>query len=629
MSISIACPFVSPISRFRSVMKAGFIIFLLSLYPFVAQAVVDGLILQNGLGSAAEATNSSIGPSFTIVEDGGDVLFLDGVLGGAMATTGGTANLGPAGGFLLMNPDDFFPADKTRGTVEMWLQKQLPELLPFQTSLVTFFGASRYATGYRSIMASWADGYTWPGEPSFVTFSVYDGTTWHQVIDYDWELIPVGQWVHMAFVWDGSGIDGTQDVLRIYRDNVLIDSVQGAFSQVVPDCCVGYSCGEHMCADGYELRVLANHEGRRLTGCPEYPSGYCPAAYMDNIRVWDYAVTDFSDRPNENLDDDDDGIQDSQDNCPVDANPFQSDVDSDLAGDICDSCPGYSPDTCIQDGSVAVEVLAVEGAVITTPDGNVSITLDQSDLSEDETLSVTQLPFNDPKVDLSVGTSPGTGQAMALYILEPEGLSFANDVTLVISVDVSTLNPKQRERVDLYRYEDTDMDGVPDTYISLGAVCDITEDPIGTFVAECTVQLDHFSVYGVIAPFDTDGDGVPDNFDGVADACPEENAEGFDADNDGCIDSFSGLANMLQVLVDEGVVSEQMQNSLMSKVANAEKSFDKDSICTAINQLNAFKNEVNAQTGKKISDDAANQLIEYTDSLVSYLQSELPDGETC
>ena len=103
----------------------------------------DGLVLWNRLGDAQQVQNSEIGPGFELHEENGDVLFEDGVFGGALATTGGTASTGPAGGYLLISPDEFFPADKTRGTVELWIQKQIPRLIPFETPLLTLFGRIR------------------------------------------------------------------------------------------------------------------------------------------------------------------------------------------------------------------------------------------------------------------------------------------------------------------------------------------------------------------------------------------------------------------------------------------------------------------------------------------------------
>jgi len=45
------------------------------------------------------------------------------------------------------------------------------------------------------------------------------------------------------------------------------------------------------------------------------------------------------------VDDDGDGILNSEDNCPDDPNPDQIDIDGDGPGDVCDNCPGtYNPD---------------------------------------------------------------------------------------------------------------------------------------------------------------------------------------------------------------------------------------------------------------------------------------------
>ncbi len=124
---------------------------------------------------------------------------------------------------------------------------------------------------------------------------------------------------------------------------------------------------------------------------------------------------------------------------------------------------------------------------------------------------------------------------------------------------------------------------------------------------------------------DTDGDTVGD----ASDVCPLEDATGFDADGDGCIDTLSGMVEVLDTLVSEGVIEEELQNSLLTKVDNAEKSIDKDSICAAVNKLEALINEVNAQRGKKISDEAADLSIAYTNNLITQLLDQLPSGESC
>ena len=126
-------------------------------------------------------------------------------------------------------------------------------------------------------------------------------------------------------------------------------------------------------------------------------------------------------------------------------------------------------------------------------------------------------------------------------------------------------------------------------------------------------------------PPDTDGDGIPDDVD----ACPMEDATGFDTDNNGCIDSVSGTVDLVNALIAEGVIDSILSNSILSKLQNAESSLSKENICTAVNQLEAFKSAIDAQRGKKISDEAADEVITYTDSVIANLLSQLSEGESC
>jgi hypothetical protein len=124
-----------------------------------------------------------------------------------------------------------------------------------------------------------------------------------------------------------------------------------------------------------------------------------------------------------------------------------------------------------------------------------------------------------------------------------------------------------------------------------------------------------------------DGDMLGD----VCDACPYEDATGFDADGDGCIDSLGGLSDVIDTLLDSEAIDETMATSLKQKLANAEKSATKENICAAVNQLEAFQNQVEAQTGedKKISSEEGAMIIEYADNVIADLLSQLPQGESC
>ncbi len=186
---------------------------------------------------------------------------------------------------------------------------------------------------------------------------------------------------------------------------------------------------------------------------------------------------------------------------------------------------------------------------------------------------------------------------------------------------------------------DSDGDGVPDNVDSCpaedatgfdvdgdGCLDDTDGDGVTDDVDFCPAEdATGFDVDGDGCLDDSDGDGVTDNVD----SCPAEDATGFDVDGDGCVDNTSGLGDSLDILVQEGVVAEEIQSALMAKIENAEKSVGKNNICAAINQLTAFKNQVNAQRGIKISDEVADDILAYADSVIGHLLSQLPPGESC
>jgi hypothetical protein len=68
------------------------------------------------------------------------------------------------------------------------------------------------------------------------------------------------------------------------------------------------------------------------------------------------------------------------------------------------------------------------------------------------------------------------------------------------------------------------------------------------------------------------------------------------------------------------VLSDETKNSLVSKVQAAENSLDKEKDQAAINQLNAFINEVSAQRGNKISEEVADMLLAYAQNIIAQIQ---------
>jgi hypothetical protein len=135
------------------------------------------------------------------------------------------------------------------------------------------FGVQPYDgdASYNSILAYWSDGFTGYGG---LQFEIRDTAgIIHPANDLGWDAVTVGAWVHMAFVWDLSGIEGSSDRLRIYRDGQLVAKNSTAFSGVFNS--------------NKTVKILGHHAYSRFSQ---------PTAYLDNLVVYDYAKTDFSDR---------------------------------------------------------------------------------------------------------------------------------------------------------------------------------------------------------------------------------------------------------------------------------------------------------------------------------------------
>ena len=86
---------------------------------------------------------------------------------------------------------------------------------------------------------------------------------------------------------------------------------------------------------------------------------------------------------------------------------------------------------------------------------------------------------------------------------------------------------------------------------------------------------------------------------------------------------------MVNTLVVSEVIAPELQNSLLSKIDNAQKSSSKENLCAAVHGVKAFQNQIAAQRGKKISEKAADLLISYGNNIIAKLLAQLPKGEGC
>ena len=166
---------------------------------------------------------------------------------------------------------------------------------------------------------------------------------------------------------------------------------------------------------------------------------------------------------------------------------------------------------------------------------------------------------------------------------------------------------------------------------SLGDACDPDDDNDG--VADvgdnCPLVVNADQV-------DTDADGLgdacdpDDDNDGVldiADVCSLEDATGFDADNNGCIDRITDLPTVFNTLYTEGAINSTLWNSLNAKINAAIAASTRDNVCAAVNVLGALKNEITAQTGKKVSVASAQLLQPFITNVQNYVM--IVTGNNC
>jgi hypothetical protein len=232
--------------------------------PAYTQAYPEGLVFWNKLGSQTEIENSEVG--------------LDGTFGGGGFVTGMFGNAFSADytqDSLVRFPKEVIPT--YAGCIEFWakLVDPPPNIQTLGSSPLFVHIDDGYAR-YR-IDLNGNDGYGAGGVTGAAGY-VYDtGTgpdgfwTYEQVLGAG----QVEEWHHYALVWDENGIAGVDDGTK--RVAVFLDGqLESGY---------WYTAGvpEFVPLTSGELLVIANHN---VQG----------SAAIDNIKIWDYSKTNFSDR---------------------------------------------------------------------------------------------------------------------------------------------------------------------------------------------------------------------------------------------------------------------------------------------------------------------------------------------
>lgn len=209
-------------------------------------------VLHNKLGSVAEVETSTLGPNGTIV---GTVNFDNNV----QFSKGITPNTGSAGSGVdfpttILNPE--------AGCIEMWTKFYTPPA-----------AGTHGVYGFVNV-AHWTHApvsFYWHNSSNSFSGTVGFGPT-NYIVTLTGFAPALDTPVHIAFVWDRNGIDGTSDYLRLYVDDVIvatntIDNIWGTDTSG-------------------QFRVAA-----------PWDNSFATDRYsVDNIKVYGYAKTDFADR---------------------------------------------------------------------------------------------------------------------------------------------------------------------------------------------------------------------------------------------------------------------------------------------------------------------------------------------
>jgi len=176
------------------------------------------------------------------------------------------------------------------------------------------------------------------------------------------------------------------------------------------------------------------------------------------------------------------------------------------------------------------------------------------------------------------------------WIVELFGLDVplgGEDVTVVVST----------------AHSDTDADGVADGADNCPLVANADQ-----------LDTDGDGLGNACDP-DDDGDGILDSVD----ACPLEDSTGFDADNNGCIDRITDLRTLFNTLFADGAIDSTLYKALNAKIDAAIAAHTRENVCAAVNVLGALKNQIQAQTGKKVSEEAAAVLLPFITNVQNYI----------
>jgi hypothetical protein len=222
-------------------------------------------ILWNRLGSNAQVLNSDLGPNLSFYAGGfypdviGNPGYVPGVFGNALTIAPGSYGTPDREHNVVWNNlNSYLSAE--HGTIEVWY-KQNENPVGFSHGVYRIFDGS-----YGLSSGLQLDSETVPDTRLYFGLQ-FDGA--YSGVSYDISSLN-GTWMHIGAVWDRAGIAGSGDKLRLYiNGSIAAASTVGGWGTVV----------------GTQADIGGGNDAN-IAG----------KFAVDNLKVYDNAVTDFSGR---------------------------------------------------------------------------------------------------------------------------------------------------------------------------------------------------------------------------------------------------------------------------------------------------------------------------------------------
>ena len=223
-------------------------------------------ILWNKLGSEYEVTHSEIGPNLDFA--GGvsnQIVFEPCQFGNGFRSE--SRWQGVTIPKEVLNP--------TKGCYEMWFKSQVTRPVAYQYGRLQWLDQLVNGAG-GCLHLVWDDATPYGGLNNQIDVTIGDTEVF--AANPPTFTAEIGRLYHIALVWDMNGIDGSSDTARLYIDGNLIAASTVQYNPIAGN------------GPGYI--------GRIQNQTPGWSDCYGKLTF-DNLKIWGYAKTDFSDRFNE------------------------------------------------------------------------------------------------------------------------------------------------------------------------------------------------------------------------------------------------------------------------------------------------------------------------------------------